>query len=163
MPRLAILSLVLPLTACAGGAGTCASEDLAPGRAVGVIDTRPWEATGAVWTLSGTSVQLVTGPNDGWRVSLVAQWNSEGVLLNEALDAQAFPIEVTLDDGTGGGWGMLYPDDGGSYKTTSATPGTLTLTGMADDALLGCFSFAADRDGATATIEDGAISADAGR
>jgi hypothetical protein len=58
---------------------------------------------------------------------------------------------------------MLYPDDGGSYKTTSATPGTLTLTGMADDALLGCFSFAAERDGESAAIEDGAISADAGR
>jgi hypothetical protein len=163
MSRPILVALALSLTACGGASGTCGADDLAPGRVTGVVDTRAWEATGAVWTLSGTSIQLVSGPNDGWRITMVGQWDTDGVLLDEALDAQAFPIEITLDDGTGGGWGMLYPDDGGSYKSTAEAPGTLTLTGMADDALLACFSFSADRDGETAAIEDGSIAASAAR
>jgi len=127
------------------------------------VDGAAWSATGAQWSLAGSSLQLMTQIGEGWRLSIVAQSTDDGTPLSTALDAGVFPVEIALADGAAGGWALLYPDAGSSFKTAPDAPGALTVTEVSGDTLSACFSFTASGDNGTVTLSDGAIVATAMR
>jgi hypothetical protein len=156
------LAPFLLLLACAGGNASSASCDdadpLDAGAIAATVDGAAWAST-ATWVWQGESLQIDAAPADGWSFTLVAQTTADGATVKAGIDAGAFPIEVSLADG-GGGWGRGHPSDGDPYITDDAEGGTLTLSALDGDALLGCFDFVAG-DGGRKSVEvsDGALHA----
>jgi hypothetical protein len=152
--------LLSALLGCGAGSGVCATDDLAVGRARAEIGGDAWEAAGAAWALSGTSVQVLTGPADGWRITMVAQWTPDGVLLSDAVQEGVFPITAALGDDAEGGWAVLYPDEGATLQTASAAAGTLTITDIVDGVLTACFDFTAAEGVQSVPVVSGAVVAE---
>jgi len=140
---LPILSLAAaPLVAC----NPCivpASVD--SGSVIAKANGARWQSDAGTWWLddvSGLSIDAET--TNGWSLSIVAQTTEDGLSASEAIDAEEFPIEFTISEGSAGGWAIVEPPEGGSETTADAAEaGWLTIADRESDDLLGCFEFEA--------------------
>lgn len=162
--RALLPAFALALSACAEAGNACGNDELDAGGVAGTLDGADWTAADATWIASGSSVQIVTADAGAGRVTLVAQTTTDGEDLAAALDAGAFPVEVTLKSGAEGGFATFYPSTGSdSYATGNADGGRLVLTALQEDELFGCFGFtAATEDGDALTLDGGAFRATTG-
>ncbi len=146
---------LLGLGACGGGRSACGAEELPAGSAEAEVAGEPWSADAVSWAWAGSSLQVNAEASGGWLLSLVAQWDRDGVDL-EAAAAGDFPVEVDLADG---GFAVMYPSEGGSYASNKGEGGSLSIAAI-DREVLGCFSFeAASAEGETLEVRGGAFRA----
>ena len=147
--------IVVALTGCQ----PCPGEQLASGNAEANVNGSDWAAIQVVWVAAGSAVQVTTPSSDGWEFQIVSQRTADGATIEEAMGADAWPIEVSLDGGESGGWALAYPDAGASYSSANGG-GSLTLDGTDSDELFGCFEFtAATEDGEEISVDHGAFRA----
>ncbi|MFZ5477873.1 MAG: hypothetical protein ACOZNI_13950 [Myxococcota bacterium] len=148
------MSLLL-LLACEPGASGGCSVDQEAGTAAALVDGEDWTGPGATWLWQGESLQINTVGAGDWWLSLVAQTTRDGDTLAAAVDAGAFPVDVSLTDG---GWATFYPPSGASYSSREGS-GELVVAEVDGDTLRACFSFEAVSDGETVTVEAGTVDA----
>jgi hypothetical protein len=128
-------------------------DELGSGEVSASVDGNPWSATDGSWFWSGTSVQVITGSQDGWRLSMVGRMSADGQILRDAVDA-GFPVEIPLTTGLDGGWVLLYPDSGDSFASENAGGGSWFITAIDGADLRGCFSAEVSDGDRTFTIDD---------
>jgi hypothetical protein len=142
----------LGLLACSEEVNTQAvcefPDGIAAGSGQALIDGEDWTAADVAWIETGSGLQVTTGMNDGWRLTLVVQ--------GTGLDSDGLGI-VELDGS--GGWGLVYPDDGSSYSSQEIG-GSLELVTRGDTIEL-CFDLDAAGEDGEVSIEEGYLHADA--
>ncbi len=129
-------------------------DALASGDVSATVDGQAWSATDGSWFWSGTSVQVVTGSHDGWRISMVGRMSADGQTVRDAASADAFPIEIPLTTGLDGGWLLLYPDSGDSFASENAAGGSWFITAIDGADLRGCFTAEVSDEDRTFTVDD---------
>jgi len=147
------LPLLALLTACATDPAvkaTCA--DLPDEPLIGAdIDGAGW-TDAAAWAEAGTGIQITTGADNGWRLTLVAYVDEEGREAVEALDA----LPAVFGMGGEGGNATVYPEGGGSLSTGQGGSGTISIAEQRGDDLAGCFAFEAlSADGESVSVASG--------
>ncbi len=160
--RLLFASLPLTLLAFAGCPSAedevCPStEELANGDILATLDGAAWAADDGYWFWSGTSLQVVTGSHDGWRLSMLGRTAVDGTTVRDAVGDDAFPVEVPLASGLDGGWLLIYPDTGDSFASEKAAGGSWFITAVEGDELHGCFEAEVSDDDRTLTVESGLL------
>ena len=157
MRVLALLPLALALHGCAGECP--GSNDLLGGVLEGQLDGAAWQATDAAWAEAGASLQLGHSMVDGVMMSIVINSASDSQPVQDLLDRDELPFEVILGEGEDGGWVTVYRDGStASFHTQNAAGGSMIISAMDGDQLLGCLQFeAATNDGDSISFEGGAF------
>ncbi len=163
MLRYAVLVMLLCLAGCPGAEEeepVCPAElgDLDEGQVTATVDGTPWEATDGAWAWNADAIKITTSRFDGWSLSIWAQSTVDGVDIVDAFEAESYPMEIRLREGTDGGWAQLLPDVGGSASSTEADGGKLFLTSYDAGVFEGCFEFEGGNDDTEDIwIEDGLL------
>ncbi len=148
------------LTACEPKAGQAGCEPEEVEGVVATVDGAAWSAGDVSWSDAGDSVHLVSASEGAGWISVVALTTTTGENVVAAMDAGAFPVEITLKTGAEGGFAIWYTEEATSSSTTEGGEGLLTLTSQDGDQLAGCLAFDAGVDGGEVSFADGAFLAD---
>lgn len=150
--RILVLSMIA-LVAC----NPCDPTDLPVGDATATVNGEDWESSGATWRWAGSSLQIGMPESSGWAFTLVAMRELEGETVSDAMDAAAFPVEVTLGDGDSG-FATVYPAEGSSMTTSDPT-GLLEIRGIEGDSIFACFEFPAMSSTNSVEVQKGEVHA----
>jgi len=134
MPRLALslllLPAVVPLAACGDSGSTCVVNGLDAGAGQASIDGTDWAATGAVWSVAGSGVQITTDAVEGWRLTMAVTTTIDGLSVAEAL-VDGASVQVSLGDE--GSFAALYPtESSSSYAARDVGTGDVVLSRQGD-------------------------------
>lgn len=143
---------LLALTGCGGECAIALDLDMDTVR--GDLDGTDWTAANATWLWQGESVKISAPISQGYTLSLVAQSTTDGLAIQEAVDAGEYPFDISLAGADAGGWVVLYGTDSGPFNSQDGA-GTLTVGGAEDSGYYGCLTFTAT-DGQQAMTFDGA-------
>ena len=116
-------------------------SDVEVGTGVAELNGDEWNATGVAWNEAGTGLQVTTGIQDGWRMTLVIQ--------ADGLDDDGLG-RIDLDGNDG--WALVYPADGSSYSSQDGG-GTLDLV-LREDTVQICFDIEASGDDGTVVVDE---------
>ena len=133
-----------------GGSIEC-DTTLAVGATSLEVDGDVWNPGPATWMWSGSSLQVTVEKGGGYFMSVVAQKGPDGESIADVVDAGGLPIEIDLS-GDGGGWAVLYPDQGSSF-TSRDGGGVLRVESIEGDELLGCVEFEGVSSDGAADVE----------
>lgn len=133
----------------------CDASSLAPGDITASINENLWSGAGASWMPAGEGIQIVTELSEGWRVTLVANFDENGFPVGEGLLALPSTVSLAGSDG----FALVYPESGGSLTSRDHPEGgTLTLQSLSEeDVLTACFSFTASGSGRVLRFTDGLL------
>ncbi len=142
--------------------GDCADfESLNNGEMRGELNGEEWTPAETEWVISGSSVQLTTSTDNGWRLSIVAQRTVNGDSLGEKILKEG-ELEIDLS-AEGGGWVVAYPASGPSFSTRSDGNGSLLISNSAEaieeGILQACIEFEAKSGDEKLELKDGVIRA----
>ncbi len=132
--------------------------DLGEGELRATVDGADWRTGTAAWLMAGSSLQVNTEAEDGWRLTVVGQSTEEGQAVEDAMTTRIVPFTIPLETGEEGGWATLYPDDGDSFATESGGGGQFVVVDLEADLLTACFWFPAT-DGEASVEVTGALAA----
>lgn len=130
----------LVLLAACGGSAPCDLDAATDGRVSGTVDGAAWSTGGAAWSETGEGIQIVTGSEGGYRVTISALKSVGGASVLSDVEQGAFPIEVDFGD-EAAGFALLYPEGAGSVTTKGGGGGTLSIESLEADVLAACFAF----------------------
>ncbi len=151
--RILVLSAIA-LVAC----NPCDPTDLPAGDATALVNDVDWETSGATWRWAGSSLQIGMPESGGWAFTLVAMREVEGEAVSDAIEAEAFPVEVALGDGESG-FATVYPAEGSSMTTSDPT-GIVEIQAIDGDSLFACFEFPAMSDTNNVEVQKGQVHAE---
>lgn len=155
LPPLSVLTLILGLSACDPDKGECAfAAEFDLGSIEGEIDGEPWTSSGASyhWT---SGLDLDAPATGGWTLSLIAQTTTDGQALQEAVDGEAFPFDVSLAGASAGGWVLMYHAEDGTFNSQDAASGSIRFEENDGEGLWGCLSFSATNGVRTMEFSNG--------
>lgn len=145
------IALVGILFGCAGngknGEPNCTISDLS-GMASAEMDGAYWAADAGSWNPNGAGIQIILtfdGPDRS--MTIRGTRDEDGTDIAERLEAEDFPINVSLsgEDGTGG---IMDGRFSKSYASNEAS-GNLTILDLDGTTMSACFSFTAVSDDST--------------
>lgn len=139
---------------------TCDTSDLAGNAGAALITSVDWSTPTGYWGWSGTSLQIILDEHMDWQMTLFASQTVEGDKVKDVLQAGAGPIEISLDDETGGGNASVRHDPG--YMTSAASyDGTLYIDALQGNQLTACWDFRATGTVGTLNVTAGIAQIDA--
>lgn len=159
---LACLSLLAACDLRPNPEATCTLDDaVMPGHLIGTLDGADWNADEVTWLFAGDSLQINTGTEEGWRLSIVAQTDNDGATVKSVMDAGNYPVHVAFGEGAGGFVTVYTKFGSSSYSTNNTAGGVFEILRMdEDEGVVGCLSFeAATDEGEVVTLDAGSLRA----
>jgi len=133
---------------------TCDTSGLDGNAGAALITTTDWWTPSGYWAWSGNSVQIILDEHIDWQMTLFATRTVDGDEVKAVLQAGAGPIEISLDEDTGGGNAAVRHDPG--YLTSAASyDGTLYIDALEGDKLTACWDFQATGTAGTLNVTEG--------
>ena len=133
---------------------TCDTSGLDGNAGAALITTTEWWTPTGFWGWSGNGLQIILDQHIDWQMTLFATRTVEGDEIKPLLEAGAGPIEVSMDDDSGGGNASVRHDLG--HMTSAASyDGTLYIDALQGDQLTACWEFQATGTAGTLNVTAG--------
>ena len=122
---------------------TCEPSTLDGNAGAALITTTDWWTPTGYWAWSGTAVQIILDQHIDWQMTLIANRTVEGEEVQDLLQSGVGPIEISLDDETGGGNASVRHDLG-QMESFASYDGTLYIDPLEGNQLTACWDFRAE-------------------
>jgi hypothetical protein len=139
---------------------TCDTSNLDDNAGAALITTTDWWTPTGYWAWSGTSLQIILDQHIDWQMTLFASRTVDGDEVKDVLMAGAGPIEISLDEATGGGNASVRHDLGNMTSAASYS-GTLYIDALQGNQLTACWDFQATGTAGTLNVTEGVAQIDA--
>jgi hypothetical protein len=139
---------------------TCDTSGLDGDAGAALITSVDWFTPTGYWTWSGTSLQIILDQHIDWQMTLFASRTVGGDEIQGLLQAGAGPIEISLDEQTGGGNASVRHDQG-AVTAAASYDGTLYIDALQGDQLTACWDFVATGTAGTLNVTAGVAQVDA--
>ena len=139
---------------------TCDASGLDGDAGAALITSVDWFTPTGYWGWSGSSLQIILDQHIDWQMTLFASRTVDGEEVKGVLQAGAGPIEVSLDELTGGGNASVRHDLG-AVTSAASYDGTLYIDALQGDQLTACWEFRATGTAGTLNVTAGVAQVDA--
>ncbi len=133
---------------------TCDPSTLDGNAGAALITTTDWWTPSGYWAWSGTSLQIILDQHIDWQMTLFASRTVDGEEVQGVLQAGGGPIEISLDEDTGGGNASVRHDLG-VMTSYASYDGTLFIDPLQGNQLTACWDFQASGNSGALNVTAG--------